>query len=302
MSAAVSPPRRVAPDAARKRRHRRWIQAGAVLSSAVTLALLVYGLRYYALTAPQRAVSPLNRALRPSGSIGIALGIAGTVLLLLIAIYPLRKRWKWLSKKGKTKHWLDYHILMGLVAPVLITFHTSFKFRGVAGLAYWSMIAVVISGLVGRYLYSMIPRKLGEIEMSFEEAERARSALTDLIESRHVLTREELDSLMELPSRDEVRNMPLLKTLALIIRLDARRAYRARRLRRRAAYHVVNNAELQQTLALAARQARLAKNVLFLAKIRRMFQLWHVIHRPFSISLAVLALLHIAVVTFLGYF
>jgi hypothetical protein len=289
-------------DQARKRRHRRWIQAGAAAGSAVTIALLVYGLRYYVLPPAARADSPLNAALRPSGTIGIALGIAGTVLLLLIAIYPVRKRWKWLSRKGKTKHWLDYHILMGLVAPVLITLHSSFKFRGVAGLAYWSMIAVVISGLVGRYFYAMIPRRLGEIEMSFEEAERARSALAEQVEARQVLTREELASLMELPSREEVRKMPLLMALAVIVRLDLRRLYRSWRLRRSAAAHVVNNAELKQALALAARQARLAKNVLFLAKVRRMFQLWHVIHRPFSYSLAVLALLHIAVVAFLGYF
>src|ERR1035438_10318740 len=60
------------------------------------------------------------RSLKPSGMVGNALGIVGGVLLLLMYLYPLRKKWKWLSKKGKTKNWLDYHILMGLVGPVLI--------------------------------------------------------------------------------------------------------------------------------------------------------------------------------------
>jgi len=55
---------------------------------------------------------------------------------------------------------------------VLITFHSSFKLRGVAGYAYWSMIAVVLSGIVGRYLYGRIPRKLGAVEMSVDEAEQ----------------------------------------------------------------------------------------------------------------------------------
>jgi hypothetical protein len=302
MSATLSTAATAGGEAGRKRRHRLWIQAGALAGSAGTLALLVYGLRYYLLSAAARVDSPLNRELRPSGTLGLALGIAGTAMLLLIAIYPLRKRWKWLSRKGKTKNWLDYHILMGLLAPVLITFHSSFKFRGVAGLAYWSMIAVVISGLVGRYLYAMIPRRLGEIEMSFVEAERERATLAELVESSRVLTREELDSLMELPTREEVRRMPLFQALTVIVRLDFRRIYRTWRLRRNTSHHVVNNRELKQALALAAHQARLAKNVLFLAQIRRMFQLWHVIHRPFSILLAVMAILHIAVVMFLGYF
>ena len=141
-----------APSTGRARRHRFWILLGAATGVAVTVALAFYGFRYYPLNSAARAASPLHEQLRPSGQIGDALGIAGSVILGLVYLYPLRKRWKWLSKKGKTKNWLDYHILMGLVGPVLITFHSSFKLQGVAGLAWWSMIAVVASGIVGRYL------------------------------------------------------------------------------------------------------------------------------------------------------
>ena len=286
---------RASTDAARRRRHRVWIMLGAAAAIAATLALAVNGAGYYILGAGDRVLSPHHAQLKPGGTIGIAMGISGTAMILAIFLYPIRKRWKWLSKKGKTKHWLDYHILMGLTAPVVITFHSAFKFRGVAGLAYWSMMAVMASGIVGRYFYGRIPRKLGEAEMSFDEAERLRAALAEQIAEQRVLPREELDSLLALPSKDEVQRMPLLKALAVIVALDVRRGYRSWRLRRHA------SAELKQALAAASRQAALSKDVLFLSKVKRLFHAWHVIHRPFSYSLAVLAVLHIFVVTFLGY-
>lgn len=283
---------------ARQRRHRVWILTGAAVAIVATIALSVHGVGYYVLPQAKRVLSPRHDELKPGGSLGITLGIVGSVLLLLMYLYPLRKRWKWLSKKGKTKHWLDYHILMGLTAPALITLHSSFKLNGIAGLAYWSMIAVVVSGIVGRYLYGRIPRKLGQAEMSMEEADRARAGLAAEIEAQNVLSREELAPLMALPEMQEVQRMPLPKALAVIVGLDIRRGYLTWRLRR----HVANNAEVSQVLAVVGRQAALSKDILFLSKMRRLFQLWHVVHRPFSYSLAVLAILHIVVVTFLGYF
>ena len=83
---------------------------GGAAGIAAAIALCVYGLSYYILSAGARVGSPKHAALRPSGSIGNALGIVGGVLLLLMYLYPLRKKWKWLSRKGKTKNWLDYHI------------------------------------------------------------------------------------------------------------------------------------------------------------------------------------------------
>src|ERR1035437_5884116 len=166
MSAATVSRYTPAPaDAARKRRHRLWIMLGAAAGIVAAIALCVNGLRYYILSADARFLSPHHAARPPRGTLGNARGIVGGVWLWApMYLYPLRKKWKWLSKKGKTKNWLDYHILMGLVGPVLITFHSSFKLRGVAGFAYWSMIAVVASGIVGRYLYNRIPRKLDAVE------------------------------------------------------------------------------------------------------------------------------------------
>lgn len=303
MSAATAARYTPAPaEVARKRRHRRWIMLGSAAGITATIVLCVNGLTYYILSNDARVISPKHAALKPSGSVGNALGIVGAVLLMLMYLYPLRKKWKWLSKKGKTKNWLDYHILMGLVGPVLITFHSSFKLRGVAGAAYWSMIAVVASGIVGRYLYNRIPRKLDAVEMSVDEAGDLCAKLAEQIRAQNVLTEEELQPLLALPSLDEVRSMPLAKALMVIIALDVRRAWKLWWLRFKVGAHVADHAHVSQALAAIRKQAALSKDALFLAKVQQMFRLWHVIHRPFSYSLAIMATLHILVVVFLGYF
>jgi hypothetical protein len=289
-------------DAARKRRHRLWIQIGIAAGTVATIALCVYGLSYYILPADARLLSPRHDVLKPSGRIGNALGIVGAVLLLLMYLYPLRKKWKWLSRKGKTKNWLDYHILMGLVGPVLITFHSSFKLSGVAGCAYWCMIAVVLSGIVGRYLYGRIPRKLGAVEMSVDEAGQLCADLARQIRAQSVLTEEQLQPLLALPSLDEVRAMPLGKALVVIVALDLRRAWTLFRLRWEMGAHVAGHADVRGALTAIRKQASLSKDALFLGKVQQMFRMWHVIHRPFSYSLAIMATLHIMAVVFLGYF
>ena len=86
-------------------------------------------------------------------------------MFFVIYLYPLRKRWGWLGSQGNSRHWLDFHVVLGTAAPLVIALHSSFKFGGIAGMAFWIMTAVTLSGFIGRYLYSQIP----------ENAERRRA-------------------------------------------------------------------------------------------------------------------------------
>ncbi|MCP6726220.1 hypothetical protein NL526_29605, partial [Klebsiella pneumoniae] len=75
----------------------------------------------------------------------------------------------WLNRLGSARHWLDFHVILGLTAPVIIAFHASFKFHGIAGVAFWIMLSVAVSGVVGRYVYAQIPRSLSSAELSLKE-------------------------------------------------------------------------------------------------------------------------------------
>jgi hypothetical protein len=84
---------------------------------ALVVSTLAYGLDYYRLDAGERLFHAKHIQLRPSGSIGVKLGMFGVALFFCLYAYPVRKRWKWLQRFGKTKHWLDFHILLGISVP-----------------------------------------------------------------------------------------------------------------------------------------------------------------------------------------
>ncbi|MCK5665026.1 MAG: hypothetical protein KAI17_16155 [Thiotrichaceae bacterium] len=111
--------------------------------------------------------------------IGYALGITGGVLMLLLLIYPLRKRIRALSNFGSVKMWFGTHMLFGVIGPVLILYHSSFKLGSLnSSVALICMLLVAGSGLIGRYLYKRIhkglygvQKRLSEFEQSVENTE-----------------------------------------------------------------------------------------------------------------------------------
>jgi len=60
----------------------------------------------------------------------------GVLMFFLIYLYPLRKKWGWLGRMGNSRHWLDFHVVLGTAAPVIVAFHSTFKFGNIAGMAF----------------------------------------------------------------------------------------------------------------------------------------------------------------------
>lgn len=293
--------------------HRFRLRLAWLAAMVSVAAISVYGFSYYRLSLEQRPFSPLHALLKPSGSVGLRLGMIGFGLYCVLFLYPVRKRVKWLGKIGKTRHWLDFHVLIGILAPVLITFHASFKLAGIAGVAYWIMLAVALSGFIGRYIYAQIPRSLNAVELSMGELASQVTELAAELGRQHLFQAGDLASLLLVPSPDEVRAMPLSKMLWTILRLDLARPILIARLRRRVlrGWGVIatlggllasQEAGLETVITAVRRQAALRVKMAFLDRTGQIFHLWHVIHRPFSYSFAVLVLIHVAVVLMMGYY
>jgi len=143
-----------------------------VLAGVLVAAVLLSGIggwRYYSAAQDVRAYTDLHKMLRPSGYVGHLLGISGVALMTLMHLYSLRKRARRLSWMGGVTSWLEIHIFCGVLGPVLITFHTAFRFNGVVSVAFWSMVVVMLSGVVGRYLYVRIPRSIRGQELDQQE-------------------------------------------------------------------------------------------------------------------------------------
>ena len=293
--------------------HRLRLIAAGLLITVALGGTLRYGADYYPLETGERVLSDKHPLLRPSGSVGIRLGMLGAALFGCLYLYPIRKRWRWLQKFGKTKHWLDFHVLFGITAPLVITVHSSFKLQGLAGVAYWLMMAVMLSGFIGRYFYAQFPRSLNAAVLSLGElAELSASTRRD-IEARSLFSEAELERVLAAPNAGHVDQMSLLRALCLMIWLDLQRPFRVAALRRRSmepaervrtlgGLRRSSNAELENAVRLVRRESWLLAKMAFLGRAQQVFQLWHVVHRPFSYSFAVLALVHIALVLAMGYY
>jgi len=80
-----------------------------------------------------------------------------------------RKRYRYLYRFGILKHWLEFHIFLCTLGPILVLFHTAFKFGGLVAISFWSMVAVFLSGIIGRFIYIQIPRAIDGRELSDDE-------------------------------------------------------------------------------------------------------------------------------------
>ncbi|MFN7934070.1 MAG: hypothetical protein U0R19_12140 [Bryobacteraceae bacterium] len=286
----------------------------AILVALSALACLAwYGYDYYSLDVIHRTQHPKHKLLRSTGAVGLRLGMAGGFLFFWLYLYSVRKKVKRLSKIGKTKNWLDFHVLMGICAPILITLHSAFRFQGLAGVAYWIMIAVLLSGIVGRYLYSLIPKSLSATELGYKELENLYQQCAADLSQFHLVPPSDLEHIAYSPDASLAKAMPLWRAFGMMLWLDVSRPFRVASLRRRfmttgerlrsaGGLFRSTNPTLERTIALARRQAWLAAKLSFLDRAKEIFHLWHVVHRPFSYSFLVLIAVHVAVALLLGYY
>jgi len=108
----------------------------------------------------------LTRGIPPASELfGHGIGILGFIFMLMTeTLYSLRKRSRSV-RWGKMSMWLQLHIFTGLVGPYMVLLHTSWKFNGIAGATTLLTIIIVVSGFIGRYIFTRIPRTVDGLEI-----------------------------------------------------------------------------------------------------------------------------------------
>ena len=106
-------------------------------------------------------VMVFTREIPPASELfGHGIGIVGFILMLMTeTLYSLRKRSRSV-RWGRMSAWLQLHIFTGLVGPYMVLLHTSWKFNGIAGITTLFTVIIVVSGFIGRYIFTRIPRTL----------------------------------------------------------------------------------------------------------------------------------------------
>jgi hypothetical protein len=136
--------------------------------------------------------------------------------------------------------------------------------------------------------------------------------MTRLLAQQHTFSSAALRPLLRIPTSDQVRKMPIMAAMFTMFGIDLMRPFHVARLRCRVlgfggiisslgGILPTSNHEVERIILAAKRKSSLSKRVAFLSRTQQVFQMWHVVHRPFSYSFAILAIVHIVIVTMLGY-
>ena len=278
--------------------HRFHVFILIILSIGVSLLVgwsLWQGWDFYLTSLADRAHHPEFRLFRPAGTVGHGLGILGSAMVLLLLIYSLRKRIKFMQRWGDLRIWLRYHIFLGVAGPILITLHTAGKIGGLVAISYWSMVAVALSGVVGRYLYQQIPRNMLGESMSSNEIEDNNEEIMVELSSAHGLDDQALGQLEDL-ALNALQNRGAFKALLILPWVNIRLASHLQK------WKLGTGLELPPAAITSARLWVLqARRLQLFHTIRDLFHYWHVFHKPFAIIMIVVMLIHVAVALALGY-
>jgi hypothetical protein len=249
-----------------------------------------------------------DNLINPERDVGYALGITGGLLMLLLLLYPLRKRIKFMRQWGSVATWFRLHMILGIIGPALVILHSNFEIKSLnASVALYSMLLVSGSGIIGRYIYARIHRGLygGKLEARelLEEAKAFRAGLgSDLTGAAwkaqlEALEREAMPRAqgffsawghaMRIAAHARQSQRTLLRDFEADISARARAERWPERVRRE---------QLSEGRIRIQRYHAAVRSTASLAVYERLFSAWHVLHLPLFYMLILTALIHVVAV------
>ncbi|MBI3593645.1 MAG: hypothetical protein HY200_01670 [Nitrospirae bacterium] len=226
------------------------------------------------------------------------IGIIGSAMMFVGAsFYVIRKKVRRLSHFGKIKDWLDIHILFCLFGPMLIVYHSGFTVTATnSAIAYYSMMIVVGSGIVGRYIYRHFQFSLSGERATLREMNEEISQLSEKIKTQFSDSQKTLDSINRFFGlRESKSSAGLLKSLYLMIKIDLLEKKVKKEVikyLKERKYHVLEGSLEEMVIKLIS----LEKHVTVLESAAKLFSIWHKLHVPFIWILIVTFIIHIAAV------
>jgi hypothetical protein len=269
-----------------------------VLALAGVATIFLLGFDYYRTPLMERGHHPGYWTWKPSGTVGHKLGLVGSSMMVLMLLYSVRKRVGALRHAGALSRWLNAHIFLGVIGPLLVILHTSFKVQGLVAFSFWSMIVVASSGVLGRYLYLQIPRTQAGEALALEDLERQDRELTERLQARFGLDAAQLAELDAATVTASAR-VGLLRGLLRIVGDDLRLRARLREFAR--GCPSVPRPLLGEFGRTLRHKALARRRILLWGRLHELFHYWHVLHKPFALVMYLFMIVHVAVAVATGY-
>ncbi len=281
-------------------RFSRWIWGLGIV--AWLLALVEIGLRLYAPAYSLRYQTLLFEGLHPdlaklevwylAGSdLALFCGYLGTALMVISMAYPMRRRMRLFMKTASNKYWLDLHLMTGTIGPLFIVLHSAMRLDNWVSVPFASMIMVVVSGVLGRYLYTLVP----SMTYGHEIEELSLRARLKKLEGEHPGLAEKSASYLEHDLGRVLRTEQKIGLASLLLWLlgdEIRRTFSLRR-RRRELRPLVGRKAATITVRTCDRIAMISRRAALAPRGRLLLKAWKLIHVPFSVLLLVTTIIHV---------
>ena len=222
---------------------------------------------------------------------GHSLGAAGLVLMLMTeTLYTIRKR-RGTVRWGRTADWLRFHIITGLVGPYMALLHSSWKFNGLAGIVLLLTLIIVLSGFIGRYIYTAVPRTSDGVEVEQIVLEEQINKIQDELERSLVdqdeQTRQAVYRLAGLGSMREGGASLVLTRIFTNWKLDLEWLSLQSKLRK------LGLNQVHDLKALVDRRRALTRQINSILAVRKLLAIWHTVHIPIGLTLFLAAFIHL---------
>lgn len=280
--------------------HRLFIGTLAAIVFFSLIFLIYRGISYYNLTLEERVYHADHKLLKPSGLFGHGFGVTGSLFMIVgVVSYMVRKRYKFMSRTGLVKNWLEFHIFLCTLGPMLVLFHTAFKFGGLVAISFWSMVAVFLSGIIGRFIYIQIPRSIEGRELTLNEVREMKTDVAGVVNENYSLDEETFRLLNDSIGKTDYKyhKNPFIRYLTRYA--EGRKSIHSVR-------SVLKNkklpaAETRKIVALIKDDIRLSRKIEMLETMHNLFRYWHVVHLPFALVMLIIMIIHVAVTILFGY-
>lgn len=279
--------------------HRIYI--GLLISIALlTTSYLAYqGYSYYLLGIEDRFFNPDHQALKSSGIWGHGFGIIGSLMMIVgVSIYMLRKRIRMFTRLGILKHWLEFHIFLCSLGPILVLYHTAFKFGGLVAISFWSMVAVVLSGVIGRYIYLQIPHTIEGREMNLNEINQTKDDLNRRLITVYHLDENTLEEILQtVKKRPDRSGNSMLKRSIDKFHFERKTIKEVKAILK---VHKVSGKSFREVIGTIKDEINLNRKIDRLISMQNLFKYWHVAHLPFALLMLIIMLIHVVVTITFG--
>jgi thioredoxin reductase len=265
---------------------------------ALALATLAWTLAfrgYYGLAPHERPLAPEHGRLEPTGYVGLAAGIAATVLVLANLGYLLRRTRLFDRLPGTLREWMTVHVATGIGALLCALVHSAMgPKQTVGGHALWALAFLVLTGAIGRYFYAFVPRAANGRELELDEVKAELAKLSGEWDAQRPAfaqrVREELQRLIA-----EGRwKSGFFRRLVALVRSQRRLRASLARLRGDAEREGLARDQVDVLVELARRAQRSALLAAHYGDLRALLGSWRWFHRWVALAMVLLVALHVA--------